>query len=158
VKLTEFVVAGVLAALAGAGWAMSRKTSPRAAIVEAARGELGKGESAKYWRDVNPDYIGSDASWCGGFALWCLHQAGVALALRWIVAKGFLFNLKQIPVSAAQPGDIAYFHKFQHHAVIVENNGDGTLRTINGNGTGGVVTESLRATPDAVYSIESVLS
>lgn len=132
--------------------------TPRDRVVAAARAELGKGESAKYWKDVDPELAGTNAAWCGGFALWCLHQAGLAKNIQWITGKGFLGRLHRLDsITDAKPGDIAYYNKFQHHAVVAANNGDGTLDDINGNGSGGKVTETKNAKPDAVYSIQSLI-
>lgn len=90
---------------------------------------------AAYWQSVlrYPD-LGNPPQWCGAFALWCLHQAGVGTELRWEFGPphyGFLWNLKQ--TKTPQAGDIAYLDKpFEHHAIVVTVEGD-TVHTIDGN-------------------------
>jgi hypothetical protein len=58
-----------------------------------------------------------------------------------------------------KPGDIAYFEKNQHHAIVAAINTDGTVDLINGNGTGGAVTESRPAKTKvtAFFSIQPLL-
>jgi hypothetical protein len=72
---------------------------------------------------------------------------------------GFIYplGLKQTPVP--EPGDIAYFQKNQHHAIVASVNSDGTVSLINGNGTGGAVSESRPDIEDvtAFYSIGTLL-
>ncbi len=91
---------------------------------------------AVYWADVlhQAPTAPHPPEWCGAFALWCLHQAGLGLLLRWLFGPphfGFLWNL---PVTKSpKPGDIAYLDKpFEHHAIVVEVVGD-TVHTIDGN-------------------------
>ena len=130
----------------------------RTAVVNAAMGEVGQGNAQKYWDVVAPgSTIGKGTSWCGGFALWAIKQAGLAANTFWQFGKGFLYNL---PItSSPQPGDIAYFTKNQHHAVVQSVNPDNTVNLINGNGAGGKV--SLSKTPKssiaAFYSIQPLI-
>lgn len=89
-----------------------------------------------YWSDVlhQPAAAPHPKEWCGAFALWCLHQGGVGLALRWMFGPphfGFLWNLRA--TKTPEPGDIAYLDKpYQHHAIVVTVEGD-TVHTIDGN-------------------------
>ncbi|HXJ69883.1 MAG TPA: CHAP domain-containing protein [Verrucomicrobiae bacterium] len=91
---------------------------------------------AVYWADVlhQAPSAPHPPQWCGAFALWCLHQAGLGLLLRWLFGPpnyGFLWNLEK--THAPKPGDIAYLDKpFEHHAIVVEVVGD-TVHTIDGN-------------------------
>lgn len=117
----------------------------RQRIVEIARAEIGpSGKGSKkvvaYWRDVLPPSWNdaqvkqySSKEWCGGFTLWCLHQAGVARDTYWKDGLGYL-EVKRLPKTRdPKPGDIAYFPApFQHHA-IVERLANGGLHTIDGN-------------------------
>jgi hypothetical protein len=109
--------------------------SLRKKVVQAAEGELNNTDPTKYWLDV----LGPGAhpkDWCGAFGLWALHQAGLAVNKRWMVGKGFLLVGPNVLESTRNPlpGDIAYFHRSQHHAVVKELNKDGTVSLINGNG------------------------
>lgn len=133
------------------------KAGGRAAVVAAARGELGAGGAAKvqdpdkYWRVVCPALVGSTAAWCGGFALWCLREAGVC-DWPWIVGKGFASRLRT--VSLPERGDIAYFANLQHHAIVVDVGG-GLVTTVDGNQTNETVALRTRRIVDvtAFYSI-----
>jgi len=130
----------------------------RAAVITAAGSQLGASDPSPYWKEVYGSYPGKAYAWCGVFALWALHVAGVTNE-PWKVGIGFIFplGLKQTPVP--EPGDIAYFQKNQHHAIVAAVNSDGTVSLINGNGTGGAVTESRPDIEDvtAFYSIGTLL-
>jgi hypothetical protein len=102
----------------------------RVAIVEAAAsliGPYGKGSPEVYeiWRDVLPEgwrteqviQYAKTREWCGGFALHCLHLAGVARNLYWHDGIGFLGPLHSVPYP--RPGDIAVKAiPFAHHMVV----------------------------------------
>jgi hypothetical protein len=98
----------------------------------------------RYYDGVLPPGTGR-VEWCGIFALWCLHQAGLAPSWRWELGKGFLYRLPL--TTKPQPGDIAYVHNpSQHHAVVIDVE-DGRVEAVNGNGgnatyTGDVVTRT----------------
>jgi hypothetical protein len=80
------------------------------------------------------------------FALWCLRQAGLT-DKTWVDGKGFAMGWLPV-VQLPEPGDIAYFNRFQHYA-IVERCENGRVWLINGNGAGGKVTASDRPISDA---------
>jgi hypothetical protein len=135
--------------------------SARDQIIEEARKRSGDNAAAEAWLDVlgGPAY-NWPKHWCGAFALLCLHLAGLALDWRWRPGVGFLYRLPR--TSDPQPGDIAYFAKAQHHAIVVEVRGE-TLYTIDGNSgplAGGRVVENARpvAAAAAFYSIAPLLS
>lgn len=155
-------------AIAGASFWRSRERATvigtddkyRAAVVAAARGELGQKRLDVYFADAAPQFVGLKPEWCGIFALWCLHQAGLGQFAKWKTGLGFLEvnwgpgrRLKR--TTSPLPGDIAYFDKFQHQAVVDRVEG-GTVYLFNGNGGGGVVTHSSRPVGDAAayYSIQ----
>lgn len=118
---------------------------------------------SRYWADVLHQAATAPhpKEWCGAFALWCLHQAGIGLELRWVFGPphfGFLYNLPT--TKAPKPGDIAYLDKpWQHHAIVVETVGD-VVHTIDGN-QGAANPVSTHEAPlthwTAFYSIESLL-
>lgn len=92
-----------------------------------------------YWADVL--HIKSSdphpPAWCGAFALWCLHQAGLGLEFKWEFGPphfGFLYHLKQLTYGAApEPGDIGYQDQpYRHHFVVERVEGE-TVHTIEGN-------------------------
>lgn len=118
----------------------------RAAIVAAAEAEIGPQQKGShevfgYWREVLPrtwtdaqvKQYAATKHWCGGFALWCLHQAGVAKDVTWRDGLGFC-EVEHLPrTKSPQPGDIAYTDQpFQHHAIVHSLDG-GILVTIDGN-------------------------
>jgi hypothetical protein len=126
------------AAAVGAGvlswWEMT--LHPRDRFLRAARWEIGSKNWKKYFRKVviPPGEI-PDAPpyWCGIFALWALRKAGFACSVHWDIrtGRGFLHLLQ--PTTNPQPGDLAYIHNYQHHAIIERITPDGMVHTIDGN-------------------------
>jgi hypothetical protein len=147
------------------GYIAPRQTTPasRARVVRIARAELGEQNPDKYWRDAYPPFIGHahDKAWCGAFALWCLRQACL-VDWTWIDGKGFLEVYAMPKVQLPELGDVAYFAKNSHHA-IVAGVGGGNVTLINGNGMLAPregVTETnvpLVGAVTAFYSIERLL-
>lgn len=100
---------------------------------------------AKYWKRVlGPSWKGPPPhNWCSAFSLWCLQEAGLApgviLLVNGINGKGWGFceplKLLKLPhVAIPEPGDIAYFEKFQHHAVVeLADARKGVFWSIDGN-------------------------
>ena len=128
----------------------------RKKVVDAARSEVGKKNLDVYFRDAAPQFIGQKPSWCGIFALWSLHQAGLAKDVMWKTGIGFL--RAQDITTDPKPGDIAYYDKFSHQAIVAAVHGD-TVDLINGNGSGGVVSLSSpeKSKARAYYSIANYI-
>lgn len=103
----------------------------RARVVAIAAAELGEQAPDRFWRVVCPAFVGHphDVAWCGGFALWCLREAGLC-DWEWVPGKGFLYRLPR--THAPEPGDIAYFGALAHHAVVEEVHGPSII-SIDGN-------------------------
>jgi hypothetical protein len=116
----------------------------RAKVIAAALAEPAESPRVQaYWKDtLTPhDFAGgAPKSWCGAFDLWALHQAGLALNVKWDIGLGFVHHLPM--TRKPEPGDIAYFEHNQHHALVKSVNPNGTVSLINGNGTFGHITES----------------
>ncbi len=137
----------------------------RERVVELAVAELGKSDPAPYWREVlGPAWRGPfPKHWCGAFALWCLHQAGLC-DWPWEVSevnapKGHYGFLRRLPrTTSPQPGDIGYLDQpFQHH-FVVEAAGLHTLTSIDGNqGKPGVQRRHRAMGKSAYYSIAPLL-
>lgn len=138
----------------------------RARVLAIAEAELGQQDPDKYWRLVCPALMGNPhkVAWCGGFALWCLRQAGFT-DWDWLVYRGpgtpsgFLFRL--LPTRDPKPGDIAYFDHLQHHAIVRAVHGP-YVDTIDGNAMAspleGVVQKTHHITGCTFYSIASLIS
>jgi len=132
----------------------------REAVARAALSQVGNGDPKRYWDDVLPGVNVGNADWCGAGALWCLHQAGLALDKHWKLESGFLLTPPALPTTK-QPevGDIAYFKHNEHHAVVV-GVAPGVVSLVSFNGVGGLVSESsvepARAT--AFFSIAPLIS
>lgn len=150
-----------LGALGGAlsVWALW-PVSPRLRVAQHAQSQVGRSNASVYWADVLPGYPPGSypKDWCGGFALWALHQAGLAKDLGWIIGMGFLDHLPT--TQNPQVGDIAYFDTNQHQAVVVGVDPQAqTVSLVNGNGTGGAVSTSVTPVSHvaAFYSIAPLL-
>jgi hypothetical protein len=129
-------------------------------VVAAAESQIGLSEPEPYWLACNVDRPFPPA-WCGAFALWSLKRAGLACAWDWQIGRGFLWRLSL--TSEPKIGDIAYFAKHQHHAVLsfyYLHALPSHVDLINGNGAGGKVTRSVTRCADVTgfYSIERLLT
>lgn len=132
---------------------------PRDAIVAWAESQEGLSDPAPYWQQVLGQPSGPK-SWCGAFAVSALQHNGVAVGHRWAIGKGLEATLPKLAkTSDPQRGDIAYFTKNQHMAIVVDVT-PVSVRLVNGNGVGGRVTinERPRSEVAAFYSIEPYLS
>lgn len=124
----------------------------RHAVVLVAKSQVGQSDAAKYWASVGqPSLLGQ--SWCGAFTLWCLHKVGIARNVMWQIGSGYLshFPITNTP----KIGDIAYFDKFQHEA-IVSSVSPIAVGLINGNGTAGKVSIST-VKPSSVRAFYNVI-
>jgi hypothetical protein len=162
-KILPYAALGALgiAGTIGLVYALRASTDPRTKVANAANSQIGATDASVYWADVLQNYPSSSypPDWCGAFALWCLHQAGLATGIEWTVGLGFLSG--NLPTTQ-QPevGDIAYFNTNEHHAVVVGvDYAAGTVDLVNGNGTGGAVSASTGPMnhPTAYYSIAGLL-
>jgi hypothetical protein len=141
----------------------TRKTedSIRQQVINAALAEQAAPDPVKYWNDVLVNPSSKPTSWCGALALYAIHRAGLGLDIHWVIGKGFLYNLHQLPPGEdPKPGDVAYFDKYQHQALVKSVNDDGTVTVINGNAEGGAitVTSPARSKIAAFYSLQPLLA
>lgn len=97
----------------------------------------------EYWADVLPpgtplhDY---PEHWCGALCLFAIHRAGLGLEVFW--KGGFAARvLRQLePGEVPAPGDVAYFKRNQHHAIVEHVDAlAGTFDSIDGNQSPGIV-------------------
>lgn len=158
--------------LAGVGAWLSRKklarlvavvpskpteASIRHNVVTAAISQIGNKNQQPYWIDVMGTQQPASESWCGAFALWALHQAGLVLDKKWIPGQGFLMTHGNLPQTKSPlPGDIAYYDHYQHHAVVANVYPDKTIDLINGNGENHAVSpgHTKLSAPTAFFSIK----
>jgi|SRR6187551_228517 len=117
----------------------------------------------EYWADVLPpgtparDY---PKHWCGALCLFAYHRAELGLDVFW--RGGFAARaLRQLgPGELPQPGDLAYFERFQHHALVEKV--DAALHTfdsIDGNQSPGIRQRTGRplAAAKAFYSVQPLI-
>jgi hypothetical protein len=168
---TRNQILGGLATLGGLGilWAASRKNAPygtfstnpiRQRVAEVALSQVGLGGNGSYMQlylvpgdTVEAFYVrpsdpithppaGGYVFWCGIFALWVLHRAGLLPSVQWKWGEGFASMLPQ--TSTPKTGDIGYMDKWNHHDVVIDVQGD-MIRTVDGNdggSPGGIVTDN----------------
>lgn len=119
-------------------------TDFRARVIEIAKAEIGpQGKGSlkveAYWRatlppswtDAQVHLYAKTREWCGGFALWCLKQAGLARDIFWQDGLGFLGKLPRTLTPSR--GDIGYKQSpFQHH-LLFDYEHDGWIMSVDGN-------------------------
>ena len=158
--------AGLLATLGGgkrsAVSLLPLPSGARAQVAAAAASQVGKTDARPYIEDALGQSSSDDFEWCGMFALWALHQAGLLPDVFWEIGTGFASqHLRQIVSSKLGPGDVVYWDQpYQHHAVVEwVDHARGLMSTINGNGSGGAVTRVVRpiAGADGYYSISRLV-
>ena len=107
----------------------------RAKVVAIAESYVGPQDPDRFWSRVCPKLCGNPhgISWGGGFALSCLHEAGIT-DKPWTRGKGFLLTPPKLPrTNRPKPGDIAFFDEpVPHHAIVREVTED-VLFTVEGN-------------------------
>lgn len=129
--------------------------SARNLVVSVALYELECGDPTgqKYWPGVGVERP-YPKHWCGAFALWCLRQAGLC-TWSWSIGKGFAFRLHT--TKTPEPGDIAYYSRKQHHAIVERVEGD-TVHTVDGNQPGIKTRARPLKAAAAYYSIRSLIA
>jgi hypothetical protein len=114
-----------------------------ALLVEIANAEIGYIEESV--PENKTKYQKANQPWCGAFVNWCGKKAGVTIpntvytpagAAAFKKAKSWLEGEDCEPTA----GDIVYFDfpadgvdRISHVGIVVKNNGDGTVTTIEGN-------------------------
>lgn len=105
--------------------------------------------------------------WCGSFVMWCAAQVGIKIPNCVYTPAGVagfqgLGTWYNVATAKPQPGDIVFFDFIkggaptEHVGIVVRDNGDGTVTTIEGNTSpehkvkgsqdnGGEVAERIRA-------------
>ena len=127
---------------------MAAEKGTAARMVEVALAEEGyiegpKDNETKYGAFTKANFL----PWCGSFVMWCANQAGVKVpntvsTMAGAAAFKKLGTWTDAGVAQPEPGDIVYFDfmaggaPIEHVGIVVRDNGDGTVTTIEGN-TGG---------------------
>ena len=117
-------------------------------LVEIALGEEGyvegpKDNETKYGAFTKANFL----PWCGSFVMWCANEAGVKIPNTVSTMAGAAAFKKMGTWTDAKdakpvPGDIVYFDfaeggaPIEHVGIVVKDNGDGTVTTIEGNTAG----------------------
>lgn len=162
-KLRHKVVLIAMPVLAVLGFALARDTpsAKRRRLVALIRGEMSAPDPSKYWDSVLADSDPAPAHWCGALILWALRALGLTDA-HWVRGQGFIYpiGLPKITAAEVQIGDVAYYTKNQHQAMVSEVLGEGRFMVLNGNATGGAITETetTSAKVAAFYSIRKLVS
>lgn len=111
-------------------------------IVEIAKAELGLIEGPK---ENQTKYQKTNQAWCGAFVNWVFKQVGVKIpncVSTLAGAAAFKKNKAWQDAESATPeiGDCVFFDfphdgidRISHIGIVIKNNGDGTVTTIEGN-------------------------
>jgi hypothetical protein len=130
----------------------------RQSIVEIALSEVGNNDPRPYLNDALGRY--EAVSWCGIFALWVYRRVGIT-DIKWATGPrvyGFVYPLNLGSTIAPRPGDLAYFTRNQHHAIVAAATKD-EVTLVNGNGGEGkvTITTQLRLSVASFFSIEPLI-
>jgi hypothetical protein len=111
-------------------------------FLEVAQAEIGYIEGPA---DNQTKYQKPNQAWCGAFVNWCAKQAEIKIPNCTYTpagATGFMDKNAWTLAEQAepQPGDIVFFDfpgdaldRISHVGIVISNNGDGTVTTIEGN-------------------------
>jgi len=136
-------------------------------FIEVAKAEVGTIETGNNLTKYGK-FTGHDGQpWCGSFVMWCAAQAKIKIPNCVYTPAGVtgfqgLGAWSNAETSIPQPGDIVFFDfvkggaKTEHVGIVLKDNGDGTVTTIEGNTSpehkekgsqdnGGEVAERIRA-------------
>ena len=122
--------------------------SQRADFLAVAEKEIGtvegpKNNETKYGAFTKANFL----PWCGSFVMWCAHQVGLKIPNVVSTAQGAekfkgTGTWSNAETAKPKPGDLAFFDfqeggtPIDHVAIVVKDNLDGTITTIEGNTAG----------------------
>jgi surface antigen len=122
--------------------------SQRNEFIMAARAEVGtvegpKDNETKYGAFTKANFL----PWCGSFVMWCANQVGLKIPNVVSTAQGAekfkgIGSWSNAETAKPKPGDLAFFDftecgtPVDHVGIVVKDNGDGTVTTIEGNTSG----------------------
>lgn len=133
----------------------------REVFIETAIAEIGTKENPPESNKVKYNNKNGQP-WCGYFVMWCAKQAKVKMpnvvyTPAGVAAFQGIGQWSNAETAMPKPGDIVFFdfpggEKTDHVGIVIKDNGDGTVTTVEGNtsGTGsqsngGEVMEKVRA-------------
>lgn len=120
--------------------------SQRAKFIEIARAEIGtiegpKGNETKYGAFTKANF----QPWCGSFVMWCAKQVNLKIpncVYTPAGVEGFkgIGGWSNAETANPKPGDIVFFdfpkgQEIDHVGIVVKDNLDGTIVTVEGNTT-----------------------
>ena len=137
-------------------------------FIIAARAEIGTVEGPRTNETKYGKFTKHDLQpWCGSFVMWCANQAKIKIPnVVWTPGGAEAFKgigaWSNAETASPQPGDIVFFDfvkggaKIEHVGIVVKDNLDGTVTTVEGNtvpekktkgsqANGGEVAERIRA-------------
>ena len=122
--------------------------SLREEFIAVAQKEVGyvegpKDNETKYGKFTKANYL----PWCGSFVMWCAAQVGLKIpnvVSTFYGAEKFkgVGGWWNASTYKPRPGDLAFFdfqeggNPIDHIGIVIHDNGDGTVTTIEGNTTG----------------------
>ena len=104
-----------------------------------------KENQTKYGAFTGANYL----PWCGSFVMWCANEVGLKIPSCVSTPVGAAVFMKKdqwekAEVAAPLPGYIVFFDfpddgldRISHVGIVVKDNGDGTVTTIEGNTVSG---------------------
>jgi hypothetical protein len=116
-------------------------------------------ETAKRDGSTTTDYL--NAPWCAMFVSWVGEQSGARAQVGWdayTVSYAKWFAANNHWGTEAKPGAVVFYswsgskslNDIQHVGLVVKDNGDGTISTIEGNTGNGKVEQRVRPTNQVV--------
>lgn len=119
--------------------------SQQANFIAKAQGEVGTKENPPNSNNTKyGEFTGKNGlPWCGSFVMWCANQVGLKMPSVVYTPAGVI-GFQGIgawanpQTSTPQPGFIAFFDfpggkATDHVGIVIKDNGDGTVTTVEGN-------------------------
>jgi hypothetical protein len=122
--------------------------SQRQKFLDTAKAEIGtvegpKDNETKYGAFTKANFL----PWCGSFIMWCANQVGLKIPNVVSTTAGSekfkgTGSWSNAETAKPNPGDLVFFdfaeggNPVDHVGIVVKDNGDGTVTTIEGNTSG----------------------
>lgn len=126
---------------------LSSTDSSNVSVVQIALNEVGTAETGENNVKYNTWFYGHEVNggsypWCMAFVQWCFDQAGIPFDYKvasvmafYNYYKGTNKSMVVQPTDTIQPGDVMIKQRSGggHTGIVVQDNGDGTVTTVEGN-------------------------